>query len=43
MIGKMVGRDQFDRTFVGEKSGDQRSHILEDSVQEISPVVDLWG
>jgi hypothetical protein len=43
MIGKMVGRDQFDRTFVGEKPGDKRSQIVGYSVREISPVADLRG
>jgi hypothetical protein len=36
-----IERVQFDRTLVGEESGDQRSQILEECVREITPVADL--
>jgi hypothetical protein len=39
--GKLESRIQTNQTFVSEESYDQKSHILEYSVQEISPVVDV--
>jgi hypothetical protein len=40
---KLAGLVQFDWTFIGEEPGDRKSHIHEQSVREISPVVDLRG
>jgi hypothetical protein len=39
--GKLACRVQFDQTFVGEEPGDQKSHILEYSVREITSVADV--
>jgi hypothetical protein len=33
MISKLASRVQFDRTFVGEESKDQKLHILEYSIR----------
>jgi hypothetical protein len=39
--GKLAGWVEFDRMFAGDEPSDQRSQILEYSVREISPGVDL--
>jgi hypothetical protein len=43
MTIKLAGQIYTNQTLVGEDSGDRKSHILENSIREMNPVIDLRG